>query len=159
MTVICLKILQTLQRRANPRFYVRFYPAQTTAQRIFIGMWNIFSAPTTTADMLNGRAGVGLWLDTGVSNNWKVMHNDGTGASTTVDTGQAITIADLQTVEIRADHIAGKFGVTHAATGTYTNRIVSTDIPTTQALGFLISLETLRQPPLSRLIFTILNGR
>ena len=68
----------------EPDFNVLFAPRSTSTAnvRIFMGLWNAFSAPTTTADILNAKKGAGLWVDTAVSTQWKVMHNDGVGAST-----------------------------------------------------------------------------
>ena len=140
-----LRNTSNFTRASNPRLWVRFFPGHITEIRLFIGLWGTFAAPTTSADILNGRVGVGLWLDTAVSANWKIMHNDGSGASTvsTLGAGVAVGQADLHTVEIRGDTATAKFQVTHAQSGTYTTSVVSTDIPTTQPLGFLISMETL----------------
>ena len=126
---------------------MRFNPTEATLQRIFIGLWSTFAAPTSTADMLASRNGIGLWLDTGVSPNWKVMHNDGTGASVvdTLGAGIPISAADLHQVEIITDNANSKFVVRlQYPTNNYISQAFSTDIPGTGVqYGFLISIETL----------------
>jgi hypothetical protein len=82
-----------IAKSQNPTFYCRFLPNSTTGIRIFMGWWCIaagaqFTAPTTggaTFDLLANKRGIGLYLDTVVSNNWKIMHNDGNASSTIVN--------------------------------------------------------------------------
>lgn len=128
-----------------PKLWVKFTPNATTAVRGFIGLWNTFTAPTSAADILNGRGGAGLWIDTAVSSNWKIMHNDGTGASTISDMSPTATIsnAGVHTVEIFGDYPAfpGSYTVTLAHPGGYSRNNVTTNIFNSGILGFLISLE------------------
>ena len=66
-----------------PFLTVRFIPATQTSTRIFIGFWNTpASTPRSSSDFLNGKNGIGLWVDSAVSSGqWKVMHNDAAGGS------------------------------------------------------------------------------
>lgn len=77
-----------------PTFYLRFIPNSTANIRIFIGLWTTpasgtsqFTAPVggATANPLNGKRGIGLWIDTNVSTNWKICHNDGSATATVAD--------------------------------------------------------------------------
>ena len=73
-----------IRRDYNPELKTRLLPSQTTTVRYFIGFWDAPTVtPTSTTDFLNGRKGFGFWVDSGVSSGqWKVMTNNGTGAST-----------------------------------------------------------------------------
>ena len=127
-----------------PRLKVRFYPEYHTTLRAFIGFWNVFSAPTSTADMLNGRGGIGLWVDTAVTTNWRIMHNDGSGASTvsTLNPATAISPGDLNMVEILGGTSFQTVTISHPGVG-YSRNIVQTDIMTSGVWGFLFYVETL----------------
>lgn len=77
-------------RTCNMKLRTKFQltPTPIAATRIFIGFSDQYVAlpAASGADPLNApRTGVGLWLDTAVSANWKVMSNNGTLASTVAD--------------------------------------------------------------------------
>ena len=145
-----------IEARLVPSLNVRFhgiFPA--TEMRVFIGLWNgMAAAPTTSSDILNAKKGVGLWVDTAVTSQWKVMHNDGTGASTkTAIAGNPVldwSVVGRASVYL-FKHTANPFAAPPTATvkaNVMINNIrtvVSTDLPPldTDALGFLISVENL----------------
>ena len=130
----------------TPRLFCRFVPASTSGMRMFVGIWNQFAAPTSTADMLDSRAGVGLWLDTDVSPNWQTMCNDNTGTSTISQIGPGYPIAvTMYAVEVFVDHAHNKWGMFFwraASPNTFDRMVFTTNIPdNTYQLGFLLSLE------------------
>jgi hypothetical protein len=129
-------------RQANPKLIVRFMlqsNAITNNGRIFVGQWGDFADPTISPsnDLLNGKNGFGLWCDMGVSTDWKVMHNDGTGSATVNPLSTVSQIAGLvmYIVEVRIDDAAAKAFVTLNSVQT----TISTDLPASgTALGWLI---------------------
>ena len=127
-------------RSANPEVICRIYNNTTTAERIFIGLTQLHTAPTSASDFLNARNGVGLWIDTAVSTDWKVMHNDGAGASTVaaLSTPTAISNASNSIVRITTDDSNSSFVV--RLNGVETT--VNTNIPATGVdLGFMVYIE------------------
>ncbi len=143
------------QRAANMKFYTRFnfqtpVPTPGTAGiRCFIGFVNIgnpvapaiFTAPTTTPDMLDTKIGVGLWVDTVVSSGqWKVSHHNGAAGASTKDpiSGNPVVDTNPHKVEIITDDGGGRFGVRYDNTMT----IVSSDIPAAaDRYGWLIWMQ------------------
>lgn len=122
----------------NCYFKNAIYLNTNTNMRVFSGLVASTSDPASAADPLNGLAGIGLWLDTAVSANWKIMRNDSSGASVVTDTGVAAATATLYTVEIIGLANASDFRVVF--NGTHTD--FATDIPTaTTSLGFRVYLE------------------
>src|SRR5688500_7773783 len=80
----------------SPRLRMRFKinNSPNTTYRMFLGFTSRGAAPTANSDdWLNGFSGFGLALrlaDTdGTADNFQIAHNDGTGATTFVDTGVA----------------------------------------------------------------------
>ena len=129
-----------------PKFTVRFLSLDITQMRMFIGFWNAFAAPTSSADILNAKAGVGLWLDTGVSPNWKIMHNDNAGASTITQIGSGLPVGVyMNKVEITLNDSTGKATLNFVSDGNpWTTITASTNVPdNSYQLGWLISLENL----------------
>jgi hypothetical protein len=133
-------------RSNNPRFQCQFIPISTSNWRFFIGIWDQFTAPTSTSDILNGRKGFGLWYDSVVSPNYKIMHNDGTGASTVTQIGAGLAVSvDYVRIEIITDHANSTFTLNFVSdTHPWTSTTATTDIPdNTGNLGWLISVEAL----------------
>ena len=60
-----------------PVMFFKFLPSHIVNVRLLMGFWDQFAAPTTSADPLASRRGIGLWVDTNVSANFKIMHNNG----------------------------------------------------------------------------------
>lgn len=139
----------------DPTFFFRFIANANSNLRLFIGLWNSFTAPTTTSDILNAKKGVGLWVDTAVTTQWKVMHNDGTGASsiTAISGNPTIATATVYNVDIEFyRHSLNPFGSQPTPPGTVKANVtingnrttVSTDLPgytLTDLAGFLVSME------------------
>jgi hypothetical protein len=133
-----------------PKISVRFLPGgtnPTASLRMFIGLWQTFADPVSSSDILNTpRAGVGLWLDTAVSNNYRVMHSSGAGASTKsdFDTPQAVTAGTVLRTMTTVN-----YDDTTPANTDYTvwiggrAKTVTTNIPTANNFGFLIYFENL----------------
>jgi len=89
--------------RNNAAYYkTAIYLGQVTACRVFCGLISTTSAPASTSDVLANQSGVGLWFDSAVSANWKVMHNDGDPASTVDDTSKVAAATTLTPVVIYA---------------------------------------------------------
>ena len=131
-----------LQRTDNLDFTAKIFNVHITNVRVFVGLIGIFvgASIVSSADMLNARNGVGLWCDTAVSTDWKVMHNDGTGASTVVamSTPAAIDASNVRKIRVIAKDSINKFTVQFENTSTD----ITTDIPATAtALGWLVSIE------------------
>ena len=131
-----------LQRTDNLEFTAKIFNVHATNVRVFVGLIGIFAGASivSTADMLNARNGVGLWCDTAVSTDWKVMHNDGTGASTVIplSTPTAIDATNIRKIRVIAKETANKFTVQLGNISTD----VTTDMPVTATpLGWLVSLE------------------
>ena len=70
--------------------------------RIFFGFVAATADPASSSDPLNALEGVGLWYDSAVSGNIKVMHNDTSGASAVDDTSIALATTTDYTIEIYA---------------------------------------------------------
>lgn len=118
----------TARRDFNPILLCKFKLLQITATRAFIGWTSNTSAVTSVSDPLNALTGIGLWLDTAVSPNWKIKHNAGTGASTEVNTGVAADTS-VHTLKIIADNATPRFTIM-ADNGSYiTSTNVTTPIP------------------------------
>lgn len=134
-------------RSHNPEISVRFLSGGTnpTANvRQFIGLWQPVPAAGGTfnpltgdlPDPLTGKSGVGVWLDTAVSPNYRVMHNDGTGGSsiTNFDSPQAVSASSALRAMVTHDSDDSSFSV---RIGSRVKR-VATDIPTAGHFGWLI---------------------
>lgn len=93
--------------------------------RIFAGLVADNGAPTSAADPLNAKSGVALWYDSAVNANWRMLHNDSSGASVSGDTTLAVNTATNYTVEIFSDIDDTKFRFVFNGT----NTDISTDIP------------------------------
>jgi len=128
-----------MTRNNNAYFKTAIYLNHNTNVRVFAGIVNSGAAPASAADPLNALAGVGLWFDSDVSADWKIMHNDSSGASV-VDahsTATAANTATLYTVEIIAINDTF-FRV--ILNGVVTD--VSANIPSTSnTLGFRVYME------------------
>lgn len=145
-------------RQTNPQLSVRFYTVNNTDVRLFIGLWDKFTAPGAgpLADPLGNRSGVGLWMTTAAGNtDYKVMHNNGATNSTISTFASPIPQITngrvLQTI-ISTDDAAGTFVVSvdglkvagSPAIWSMMSKAVTTAIPATGgALGWLISFESL----------------
>lgn len=128
-------------RQFNPVWMFRFRLIATTAFRFFAGFSSgSTSNPASNSDYLNALSGVGLWVDQAVSANWKVMNNDGSGASTITDTTVPFD-ALVHTLTITGLDSGPSFTV--ALDGaTITNGTVSSDQPAqTTLLGPIFYME------------------
>jgi hypothetical protein len=124
----------------NCYYKTAIYIPTNTSMRVFAGFIGSSSAPTSSADPLNALSGVALWLDTAVSANWKIMHNDGSGASTVDDTSVAAAVSTQYPVEIY--HMRGPSKWRVVFNGTFFD--ITTDKPgTTTNLGFYTQIENL----------------
>lgn len=140
---------------ANPDFRTRIFTSFTSNMRIFIGFIDVYSGASivSTTDMLNTpRMGAGLWIDTGVSSNWKVMSNSGSGASTVADLSTPTAIENTATHNIRIQTVnsANKFTVY------YDNVVtdITSDIPgSSDDIGWLISLENITTGSRTMLVY------
>ena len=144
-----------IERGQMPSVNVRFRPFDAAGVRIFIGLWDgMAAAPTTTSDILNAKKGVGLWVDTAVTTQWKVMHNDGIGASTVSAIAGNPTISSLALSRAYIYiyvHSANPLGAAPPGSPVIKanvicnniNQTVTTNLPpnATDKLGFLLSLE------------------
>jgi hypothetical protein len=128
-------------RQFNPIWMFRFKLVATTAFRFFAGFSSgSTSNPASNSDYLNALSGVGLWVDSAVSANWKIMHNDGSGASTVDDTSTAFD-AVVHTLSITAIDGTPSF-VVQLDGVTMTNGTVTADQPAqTTALGPIFYME------------------
>ena len=129
-------------RSHNPQISVRFLLGGTNATagvRLFIGLWTHFSNPTATADFLASRNGVGLWLDTDVSSNFRVMHNNGAASSSFTNFDNPITASNATGGPVQV--------MVSFDTDLYIARIqgrgkpISTSIPASGHHGFIIFLQ------------------
>jgi hypothetical protein len=122
------KCTTCVSRQFNPVWMLRFKLVATAAFRFFAGFSSGASSnPASNSDYLNAISGVGLWVDSAVSANWKVMNNDGSGASTVTDTTVAFD-ALIHTLTITGLDSGPSFTV--ALDGaTITNGTVSSDQP------------------------------
>jgi hypothetical protein len=128
---------QVLRRILNAYFKTAVYLNSNANVRIFAGLVASGSAPVSSADPLNALEGVALWLDTAVSANWKIMHNDNAGASTVDDTGLSASTATLYPVEIYATK-DNEFKVIFNGTATS----LTTNIPaSTTSLAYWMYIE------------------
>lgn len=100
----------TARRDYNPVLLCKFKLVHATGVRAFIGYSSSTSAVSSVSDPLNALSGVGLWLDTGVSANWKIRHNAGSGASTDVNTTIPADTS-VHTLKIIADTATPKFTI------------------------------------------------
>jgi hypothetical protein len=121
----------------------RFLLTQTTDCRIFMGFSSgSGSNPASNSDYLNALSGAGLWFDSGVSANWKFMHNDGSGASTIVDTTQGADTL-IHTVSIIAKDSVPNF-IIQLDGVTMTNGTATTDLPASStSMGTVIYIENI----------------
>lgn len=128
-------------RRFNPVVMFRFLLNATTAFRFFAGFSSGASSnPASNSDYLNALSGVGLWVDSAVSANWKIMHNSGSGASTVDDTSTAFDAA-VHTLSITATDATPNF-VVQLDGVTMTNGTVTATMPAqTTLMGPIIYME------------------
>lgn len=138
-------------RSSNMRIQGRIRTAHNANIRIFIGLINQnadptattpFIAPAATTDILAGINGVGLWVDSGATTQWRVIHNDGTAGASVKDTIVGDPVIDTTSAyhkfEIVTEDAANRFGVR------YDNKmnIVTSRIPATTArLGWLVFIQ------------------
>jgi len=129
---------QTYFRRVlNPYFKTNFFVNSNANVRVFAGLVSDSAAPTSAADPLNGKSGIALWFDSAVNANWRILHNDGTGASVSDDTGVAVAASTFYPVEIYG-HGDTKFRFIFNGVSTD----VSTEIPaSTTALAYWLYIE------------------
>jgi hypothetical protein len=135
-------------RGLNTAFSARFNLVQTTATRLYVGFHsNGGTNPASSADVLNTFGGVGLWYDSAVSANWKIVFNNASGSNSTDTTVAAAT--GIHTLNIRAVDASTKF--TFELTGgadAIALQDVTGDIPAqTTALGYWAYVENLTTTP------------
>jgi hypothetical protein len=131
-------------RQVNPLLMFRFQLIATTDFRFYCGISsNASTNPTSTADYLNAVGGVGLWVDTAVSANWKIMHNNTTGASVVDDTSVPFD-ALSHTLQITAIDATPSFVVKLDGTTMTNGTVTGSDQPAqTLAIGFIIYMENI----------------
>lgn len=136
------KVTSFTERLYNCVMQIRFLLTQTSDCRMYLG-WSSGSGsnPASTADYLNALSGCGLWFDSAVSANWKIMSNSGSGASTVTDTTTAAD-TNIHTLSITATQtpsfVVALDGVT------MTNGTITTPIPaSTTAFGIVFYIENL----------------
>lgn len=140
-----------ITRNNYPNFYTRFLPNSTNC-RIFMGLWNGFSAPTGNANVLSGMKGMGLYYDSLSGTHWRFMHNDASGTASvsefpTVQMGDvtygsgAITTGAVQAVSVNYDNGNPSCNVRHH--GRAYDWRTSGQIPLSGGfqMGFLIYIE------------------
>jgi len=128
-----------MQRINNAYFKTAVQLNNNTNMRVFAGLVAASAAPASSADPLNALEGIGLWFDSAVSADWKLYHNDNTGAGTVdaLSPTVAANTATLYPVEIMAV-TDSKF--TFIFQGKETD--VSSNIPaSTTNLGFRVYIE------------------
>ena len=125
------------RRLHNAYFKTAIQLNNNTNMRVYCGFVALASNPASSADPLNAQNGIALWLDTAVSANWKIMRNDGSGASTVADTSVAAATGTLYPVEIMAKN-DNRYQVSF--NGVIYN--YTTDIPgSTSTQGFWLYIE------------------
>lgn len=101
-SIIGHRMGRTMLRGDNAAYYkTKIRTGSSIANtRIFCGLKDSSSAPSSTGDPLNAANGIGLWYDDGVNANWRRLHNDGSGASTSDNTSLAVATSTSYIVEI-----------------------------------------------------------
>ena len=131
----------SMTRVMHAYFKTAIYLNSVSNVRVFAGLVNSNAAPASAADPLNALEGVGLWLDSGVSADWKIMHNDATGASTVDALTTPVTAATstLYPIEIYVDKSDSEFRVKFNEDNYKT---FTTNIPaSTTGLAFRVYME------------------
>jgi hypothetical protein len=119
----------------------RFKLSGTTSIKGFIGFVNDNSAFRAGTDSLNAKSGIGLSWDTSVDSNFKIAHNDGTGATVRDDLSTTTALnTSYHTFEIIADDANTRFQFLFDV---LTASNISTDIPADNTdLAFQCFVET-----------------
>lgn len=95
-------------RKFNPCFKLRFRIDESGANfRFFAGWTGSTSVIGNSDDPLNGLSGFGVGVSTGLTN-YRIFHNDASGASVLDDTGIAKD-TNYHTIELWADDNSSKF--------------------------------------------------
>jgi len=129
--------LQHMYRLQNVYFKAELHLNHNTNVRVFVGLVADASAPTSQADPLNAKAGIGLWFDSAVNANWRRYHNDASGAGVSDDTTVAALTATHYPVEIYG-HGDTKFRFIFNGVSTD----ITTDIPaSTTGLAYWVYME------------------
>jgi len=129
----------TMNRINNCMFKTSIYLSSVVNVRVFAGLVASSSAPASSADPLNALSGIGLWLDSDVSADWKLYHNDSSGAGTVDALSPTVAAAatTLYPIEIQA---VGDTKFTFIFNGVETD--VSSNIPaSTTSLGWRVYIE------------------
>lgn len=132
--------LAQMRRDLNPYFKTAIYLNSVSNVRVFAGFVASSSAPASSADPLNAKEGIALWLDSAVSADFKLMHNDSSGASAVDALSPAVTAATatLYPVEIYGIANSGKFRFVFNGVSTD----VSSNIPAAStSLAFWVYME------------------
>ena len=130
--------IAALNRINRAYFKSAIYLSNNTNVRVYCGLISSISDPTSAADPLANLSGVGLWLDSAVSANWKRAHNDGDSTGDYDDTGVAAATSTLYPIEIYAANTNDKWRFVFNNTLTD----ISTEIPaSTTQLAYWIYME------------------
>jgi hypothetical protein len=120
-------------RGLNPVVACKFKLNHTSSVRFFVGFTSNNSAPASAADPLANLNGFGLWLDTAVSTNWKIAHNDGDSTGDYDDTSIASDI-NVHNIWLAGDDVGTRFK--WKLDNWRADNNVSTEIPSqTQGIG------------------------
>jgi hypothetical protein len=109
----------------NPRMRFTFLVTNNTDHRFWIGFTNQ-TTELTGEDPLSGLAGV-MFGAVAADTNWKILHNDATGATVSDDTGIARGTS-IHTVNLVSDHANSRWSWSYDG-GAYTH--ITTEIPLT----------------------------
>ena len=82
-----------MNRINNAYFKTGIYLSSVANVRVFAGLVASSSAPASSADPLNALSGIGLWMDSAVSADWKLYHNDSSGAGVVDALSPTVTAA------------------------------------------------------------------
>lgn len=162
-------------RPSNMKLNVKFKLSAASSIRAFIGLIRTGNVtpptlfpkigddtgtPTAITDILNGIPGIGLWLDTAISLNWRILYNDGNGAGvpaamstpkaadTSYHVAEIITHDPTSRFSVNYDKVKTIVGAqpdpspTPADNGRMTTDIVTTDIPASgDRIGWIVWMQ------------------
>jgi hypothetical protein len=122
----------------NPRIRIRFALVHTTNVRYYMGFAP--AAELTGDDPLNALDGFMIGYIAATSANYIIMHNDGTGATTTVSTGVAAVGSAVHDAKLVYDNANSRISWSFDG-GAYNH--ITTDIPrTAQVQNLHMAVET-----------------
>lgn len=120
------------------------FPQVTTDRSIFFGLVATSSGWAGTSQPSGQVNIIGIAVDS-TDVNWQLIHNDGAGSCTKVDTGIAVSTTDVLEVRISVPANGTTFSVTFRTSsgGSYTNTTINTDLPDNGTfLNFFVQNQT-----------------